>query len=122
MLRFSLPTEPARLESELESAVYRLVQESLTNIAKHAHANHVRVSVREADDQLQLEVQDDGAGFDNEAVGHGFGLAGMRERVSLGGGTMTIASSEHGTLVRASLPVRREQTVLESLPPAQATA
>jgi signal transduction histidine kinase len=118
----SLPTEPARLEGELESAVYRLMQESLTNIAKHAHANHVRVSVRETDDLLQLEVQDDGAGFDNGTVGHGFGLAGMRERVSLGGGTMSIASSEHGTLVRASLPVRREQAALESLPSAQATA
>jgi signal transduction histidine kinase len=118
----SLPTESARLESELESAVYRLVQESLTNIAKHAHANHVRVSISEADDQLQLEVQDDGAGFDNESVGHGFGLAGMRERVSLAGGTMSIVSSERGTLVRASLSVRRERAVLESLPPAQATA
>jgi signal transduction histidine kinase len=118
----SLPTEAARLESELEGAVYRLVQESLTNIAKHARANQVRVSICEADDQLQLEVQDDGAGFDNEAVGHGFGLAGMRERVSLAGGSMSIASSERGTLVRASLPVRREQAALESLPPAQATA
>jgi len=122
-LRLPGPSADAeRLDPDLETAVYRMVQEALTNIAKHAHANQVRVSIREADGQLQLEVQDDGAGFDDEAVGHGFGLAGMRERVSLAGGTMSIASSEGGTLVRASLPVRREQAAPQSLHPAQATA
>ena len=122
-LRLPGPSADAeRLDPDLETAVYRMVQEALTNIAKHAHANQVRVSIREADGQLQLEVQDDGAGFDDEDVGHGFGLAGMRERVSLAGGTMSIASSEGGTLVRASLPVRREQAAPQSLHPAQATA
>jgi signal transduction histidine kinase len=118
----SLPGAPVRLESELESAVYRLLQEALTNVAKHARASHVRVSVCESDDQLQLEVQDDGAGFDSEAVAYGFGLAGMRERVGLAGGTLSIGSGGQGTLVKASLPVRRAQPAGEPLRSVQRTA
>jgi signal transduction histidine kinase len=95
-----------RLEEQLETAVYRLVQEALTNVAKHAHAGRVRVAVSESDGQLSVEVQDDGSGFDPEAVSHGFGLSGMKERVSLAGGTLSIDSSERGTLLRARLPVR----------------
>jgi len=102
----SLPGSAARLDGELESAVYRLVQEALTNVAKHAGANSVRVAISQADGQLQIEVQDDGAGFDADAVSEGFGLAGMRERVSLAGGTLTLDSNERGTLVKASLPAR----------------
>ncbi|HZL48437.1 MAG TPA: GAF domain-containing sensor histidine kinase [Solirubrobacteraceae bacterium] len=95
-----------RLDEELEGTVYRLVQEALTNVAKHARANRVRVAVSEADGELLVEVQDDGAGFDPDAGSHGFGLAGMQERVSLAEGTLSIDSGEQGTLVRACLPVR----------------
>jgi len=73
----------ARLDAEIESAAYRLVQEALTNVAKHARAETVRVAVSESDGELLVEVQDDGAGFDTHAASHGFGLAGMHERVSL---------------------------------------
>jgi signal transduction histidine kinase len=96
-----------RLDEELESAVYRLVQEALTNVAKHAHANRVRVAVDESGGELLVEVQDDGVGFDPETASHGFGLAGMWERVSLAGGTLGVDSDERGTLVRARLPARR---------------
>jgi signal transduction histidine kinase len=96
-----------RLDQELETAVYRLVQEALTNVAKHAQANWVRVVVRESDGELLVEVQDDGAGFDPDTGSHGFGLAGMHERVSLAGGTLSVDSGGHGTLVRACLPARR---------------
>jgi signal transduction histidine kinase len=103
----SLP-DPAeagvRLGEDIESTTYRLVQEALTNVAKHAGANTVRVAVGESDGELQVEVQDDGAGFDPDAGHQGFGLAGMHERVSLAGGTLSISSDEHGTLVRACLP------------------
>jgi signal transduction histidine kinase len=95
-----------RLDGDLETTVYRLVQEALTNVAKHAHANCVRVALAESGGQLSIEVQDDGAGFDAETASHGFGLAGMQERVNLAGGTLDIESSERGTLLRASLPVR----------------
>jgi signal transduction histidine kinase len=94
----------ARLEVDLESAVYRLVQEALTNVAKHAAARTVRVGVRESDGQLDVEIQDDGRGFDPEVAGQGFGLQGMSERVSLVGGTLSITPNEHGTLVCACLP------------------
>jgi signal transduction histidine kinase len=96
-----------RFEEDLETTVYRLVQEALTNVAKHAHANRVRVLVRESGDELLVEVRDDGAGFASETTSHGFGLAGMRERVSLAGGTLSVDSDERGTLVRARLPARR---------------
>jgi signal transduction histidine kinase len=96
----------ARLDAEIEGTAYRLVQEALTNVAKHAGARRVRVTVGESDGELLVEVQDDGAGFDPDAASQGFGLAGMHERVSLAGGTLSIDSGEQGTLVRACLPAR----------------
>ena len=79
----------ARLDPEVESTVYRVVQEALTNVVKHAGAENVRVVVGgSSDGELQIEIQDDGSGFDADAVDQGFGLAGMRERVSLAGGTL----------------------------------
>jgi signal transduction histidine kinase len=100
-------SERARLDGDLETAVYRLVQEALTNIAKHARAHRVRVAISAADGELLVEVQDDGAGFDPELASDGFGLAGMRERVALAGGSLSVESGagERGTIVRARLPV-----------------
>ncbi len=97
--------EAPRLSEDLETAVYRLVQEALSNVAKHAHANRVRVAVRESDGELLIEVQDDGGGFDPALATNGFGLAGMRERVVLAGGTLSIDSDERGTLLAACLPM-----------------
>jgi signal transduction histidine kinase len=96
-----------RLDPDLETAAYRLVQEALTNVVKHARAEHVRVTVSESGGELQIEVQDDGQGFDPATVRRGFGLAGMRERVSLAGGSLNIAPGEGGTLLSARLPVQR---------------
>jgi signal transduction histidine kinase len=93
-----------RLDAELESIVYRLVQEALTNVAKHARAENVRVKVGESEGELLVEVEDDGAGFDPEVRSHGFGVIGMHERVNLAGGTLSIDSGERGTLIGASLP------------------
>jgi signal transduction histidine kinase len=93
-----------RLSEDHDTAIYRLVQEALTNVAKHAHAKRVRVAVKESDGQLLIEVQDDGAGFDPDLASDGFGLAGMRERVGLAGGTLSIDSGAHGTLLKACLP------------------
>jgi signal transduction histidine kinase len=95
-----------RLAPEVETTVYRLVQEALTNAAKHAAANTVKVVVAASDGRMTLEVADDGGGFDVSAVHVGFGLPGMHERVALAGGMMEITSDPAGTLVRASLPVR----------------
>ncbi len=103
------PPGEERLDGDLETAVYRLVQEALTNVAKHARATRARVRVRESGDELLIEVGDDGGGFDPAAVDHGFGLAGMQERVGLAGGTLHIQSGESGTLLSARLPARRRR-------------
>jgi two-component system, NarL family, sensor histidine kinase UhpB len=83
------------------------VQEALTNVVKHAHAATVHVAIRLADGELVVEIQDDGVGFDPAQHTPGFGLAGMRERVYLAGGTLEVSSGAGGTLTRAELPVRR---------------
>ena len=91
------------LAPELETTVYRLVQEALTNVVKHACASIVRVAVRHEDDRVIVEVQDNGVGFDTDAKTMGFGLAGIRERIYLAGGTFELSSDGHGTVLRASV-------------------
>lgn len=97
----------AELTAELETTIYRLVQEALTNVVKHAQATHVSVSVSIGDDKVIVEVSDDGVGFDAAVHTRGFGLAGMRERVYLSGGTIQVESNHAGTVVRARLPTVR---------------
>jgi signal transduction histidine kinase len=98
---------PERFEPELETAVYRMAQEALTNVAKHAGAQRVRLVLAESDGELLLEIRDDGVGFDSKTRTDGFGLAGMRERAALAGGTLSVESGEQGTLVSARLPAHR---------------
>ena len=93
-----------RLEPEVETAAYRLVQEALTNVAKHARAEHVAIRVHGTGDRITLEVADDGHGFDAAQPADGFGLAGMRERAGLMGGTLHIVSGDAGTSVRVERP------------------
>jgi signal transduction histidine kinase len=101
------PSDGASLDPELETAVYRLVQEALANVVKHARASSVRVSVRLSDGEVTIEVQDDGTGFNVDGRTAGFGLSGMRERAYLAGGTLELQSGGAGTQVRARLPVVR---------------
>jgi signal transduction histidine kinase len=100
---------------ELETTVYRLVQEGLTNVVKHARASTVRVSVGLEDGEVVVEVQDDGVGFDTSARSEGFGLAGMRERVGLAGGTLLTESGRQGTRLSARLPSGGEGTLARAL-------
>jgi signal transduction histidine kinase len=94
-----------RLDPDLETTIYRMVQESLTNVARHALAEHVDVEVLEASDEVLVTVRDDGRGFDANVPVSGFGLTGMRERIALAGGRLDISSPETGgTLVQAVLP------------------
>jgi signal transduction histidine kinase len=95
----------AALSPELETTVYRLVQESMTNVVKHADATAVHVCVSLQNDRLVVDVSDDGRGFDPEARTAGFGLAGMRERVYLAGGELEVTPGDGGTTVRCTLPV-----------------
>jgi len=97
-----------RLSRELELALYRVAQEALTNIARHAQAKTAQVSLRQVAGQVTLSIVDDGAGFDAEAVlAHpsGLGLAGMRERLALVGGSLQVQSTPgQGTVLIASAP------------------
>jgi signal transduction histidine kinase len=88
------------LDPDVETTVYRLVQESLTNVARHARATRVRIEVVAAPDTVAVTVADDGKGFDPAATTAGFGLEGMRERVALAGGTLDIDSGPEGTTLR----------------------
>ena len=99
--------ENSRLAPEVETTVYRVVQESLTNVVKHAHASSVDIEVRCAGDAVEVSVADDGVGFDTEATPEdGFGLAGMRERVELAGGELSVVrGADAGTVIRARLPL-----------------
>ena len=101
--------DPVGLTDERELAVYRLVQEALTNIAKYARARHVQVDLRREGDQVCVQVRDDGVGFDTAQARQGaHGLAGMRFRVESCGGEWLLQSAPgQGTLVQARLPARR---------------
>ena len=96
--------EHERLAGALETAVYRVAQEALTNVARHADARRIALAVAGTGQEIRLTIADDGRGFDPAAPGHGFGVAGMRERVTLAGGTLTIEPRAPGTILRAVFP------------------
>ena len=89
-----------------EAAVFRAAQEALSNVAKHARASKVQITLTYLGDTLLLDVADDGTGFDASATTDGYGLVGMRERLSRVGGMLTVESSPgSGTILNASVPV-----------------
>jgi signal transduction histidine kinase len=94
------------LAPELQTTIYRVLQEALTNVVKHAEAKKVAVRVQARESDVLIEVEDDGQGFDLSAGSEGFGLVGIRERVYLGGGRLELESGAWGTRVRAQLPTR----------------
>jgi signal transduction histidine kinase len=105
-LAFGREEAPTRLVPEIEDAIYRLVQETLTNVSKHAQAKRAVVSVRESNSSIAVEVRDDGVGFDlEETTGGGFGFIGMRERAGLVDGSFAVASTPGaGTTVKIVVP------------------
>lgn len=102
--------EGKRFPPEIETTAYRIVQESLTNAARHAGATRVRLEVQRRDGWMEIQIEDDGAGFDVEsALAKNRGLGGMRERVQLVGGTFQIESEPgKGTRELIRLPIREE--------------
>lgn len=104
--------EVDEVPAEVAIACFRVVQEALTNVVRHARATHVRIELRQHDGSLELMVRDDGAGFDvrgalGRAAGRGsVGLIGMRERVQILGGRLEIDSrAGHGTRIHVALPL-----------------
>ena len=95
-----------RLPPELEDTIYRVVQEALSNVIKHAGATSASVRVLESSSAVDVRVTDDGRGFDPGAASSGFGLVGIRERASLVGGTVEVHSDPGaGTTLRMSVPI-----------------
>jgi len=101
-----------RLPEHIETAMYRVVQEALTNVARHARANRVDIRLQRRDSIVQAFIEDDGSGFDpaevadREAQGRGVGLVGMRERIAALGGSLEIESHPgKGTRLTIELPL-----------------
>jgi signal transduction histidine kinase len=106
-ISFSADGLPERLPAEMETALYRIAQEALTNVVRHARAQRVRVTLAADAGELRLEVEDDGIGLSSRHANGGrlgTGLIGIRERVRALGGTVTL-SSDKGTRVRVVVPL-----------------
>lgn len=119
-VEFSLEdrTQGERLPRPVETALFRIVQESLTNILRHAQASEVRLRLERQADGISLEIEDNGRGFDTRTLdapdpgARGVGLRGMRERAAILGGTLELHSSPgEGTCIRISFPVYAEEVV-----------
>ena len=96
-----------RLPAEVETALFRVVQESLTNVVKHSHAENVSIVLTRRGDAVAVVVEDDGAGFDATKPGEGVGLLGMRERLALLDGKLDVESAAgRGTTLVAEVPAR----------------
>jgi len=112
ILHFSAESTGRRLPADIKTAVYRVGQEALTNIVRHAQARNVYLDVEEHENEVRLEIRDDGAGFDVATVrmravqGASFGVSGMQERIELLDGTIEIQSRPaYGTTIRVRIPV-----------------
>jgi two-component system sensor histidine kinase UhpB len=112
-----------RLDPDLEIACFRVVQESVTNVLRHAQARHVRIELQQADAELSVVVRDDGVGFDVAAMhkragcGGSFGILAMRERIELLSGRLEMQSAPgQGTRVCACFPLNGAGSPAESSP------
>jgi PAS domain S-box-containing protein len=111
-----------RMDREVETAIFRIVQECLTNIHRHSGGSTAVIRLSDEGDKLQLEVQDDGRGIPpekqialNSSGRAGVGLRGMRERVGQFGGTLDIRSNHSGTTVMVTLPLIRPSDAAEQV-------
>ena len=105
----NLPEAPARLTRELETACFRIVQEALTNVVRHARAKNVAIRMQKRNGEIRLTVKDDGSGFDAHSQNLApftthVGLRGMRERALALGGRLDVRSSSRGTRISARFP------------------
>ncbi len=106
--QFDSHLDSVHLDAERSTAVFRILQETLTNVARHAHATRVEASLREQDSHLILEVRDNGQGISEEQIHntHRFGLLGMQERAHIFGGDVVIRGAPgQGTTVTVRIPV-----------------
>ncbi|HYV37832.1 MAG TPA: sensor histidine kinase [Gemmataceae bacterium] len=104
-----------RLPEEVETALYRIVQEALSNVAKHADAHQANILIEHHRGSVEATIEDDGRGFDCKKIDKSgrLGLSGMRERAALLDGSVTISSTP-GTKITVRIPLRQEQNVQDS--------
>src|SRR6202035_5144230 len=108
-----LATDHERLPMHMETALFRVLQESLTNVHRHSRATKVHIHFSRQVEQIILDVRDDGCGIPAERLNQlreasaetGVGLAGMRERMNELNGNFELESDEHGTTIRATVPL-----------------
>jgi len=107
-----IEVEEDQIPETLKTVIFRVIQESLNNVAKHSGADRVQLSLQQQGHTVKLIVEDNGSGFDSEkslpqnAAGRGLGLAGMRERIELSGGIFTLETApEHATRICAVWPI-----------------
>jgi len=104
-----LPPEPLRCQPQISTTIFRVFQEALTNVTRHAQATALRISLETRDAQVVLQVEDNGKGIGLEAIGdpHSLGLLGMTERASALGGHVAVSPvAPHGTRVTLQLPLK----------------
>jgi PAS domain S-box-containing protein len=104
------------LSEDLSTAAYRIIQESLTNISRHAGASNVQVTLWQEGDTLRLRVRDDGSGFDPSTLLlplESSGLSGMKRRAEVLGGRLEIQTSPEGTVIDAALPMEQHAADVE---------
>jgi signal transduction histidine kinase len=110
------PPNLGRLRPELETAIFRIIQEALTNMFRHSGARNGTVSVKEGDGRIAVTVRDDGRGIEEQVIqlrpeSVGVGIGGMRQRVSELGGRLRLANANPGTIVEVIIPSRRLEPV-----------
>lgn len=107
--RLHVPQENVSIAEDRAIALFRIAQEALANVSRHAKAKQVVITLEQRGSDCLLEVRDDGRGFDPAAIrNQSFGLVGMRERVLMLGGEINVASvSGHGTSIRVRFPIRQ---------------
>jgi PAS domain S-box-containing protein len=110
------PPDLARLKSELETAIFRIVQEALTNMFRHSGARNGVVSLIDKDGSILVTVRDDGKGIEEQVIllrpeSVGVGIGGMRQRVNELGGSLRLANANPGTIVEVVIPVKRAESL-----------
>src|SRR5579863_543476 len=111
------PPDLGRLKPELETAVFRIIQEALTNIFRHSGARNGSVSLNEREGHLVVTIRDDGKGIEEQVVqlrpeSVGVGIGGMRQRVNELGGRLRLANANPGTIVEVVVPSRRQERLI----------
>ena len=121
-VRLEIPEDLGRLPHDMELAIFRIVQESLTNVHRHSQAKNARIRLLRSQSTLSLGIQDDGQGIpadklaEVQSQGAGLGLRGMRERIRQFRGEMKIDSNDQGTGISIAFPLpapERSETAVE---------